>query len=111
MLSHAPLQPGVAATVLSRTQAGVTAHLPPIREPVPIANLAINHHAAQGANAARLASFSRPLGVAVLRSGSSRAKQPGWVGCCLAALSSMQALGAGQKCAASTSWSSVQSRD
>src|SRR5205807_3643861 len=55
MFGHTTLQPGVAAAVLSRAQPGIAAYLASIVEPVPVPNLAIDHHATQSANAAWLA--------------------------------------------------------
>ncbi len=54
MLSHATLQARVAATVLSGTQSGVTTHLPPVVEAVPIPDLSINDHTGHQAQSARL---------------------------------------------------------
>src|SRR6266849_8776314 len=61
MFGHATLQPGIAAAVLARTQAGVTAHLASVAEPSPVADLPIDHHRAQCAKAARLLRSGRGL--------------------------------------------------
>jgi len=111
MLCHTALQPDFAATVLSRTQPGITPHLPAILKPEPVPDLSINHYPTQSAKAAWLARTGCRLQLLCQGSDLLLQSNQDRLTVTEAALSSMQALAAKQKCAASTSWSSAQTRD